>query len=175
MRLPLGDRYCLDSSFLIHLFEQYAPDIIPPLWESEFARDLESGKCLIPEDVAAEIEFGRTPLWDWIKQYYKTAFVPLTAEHVTVVREILRRYPRVADPRRPRPHADPFIVAIAKVEGLIVITMEDPIRYREKRSNPKIPTLCDQFGVDRIFNDPQKFFRHAGWRVSTSDRGTSKG
>jgi hypothetical protein len=53
--------------------------------------------------------------------------------------EILRDHKKLVDTRKNRSGADPFVIALAKVEGCNVITGEKPTNRLER---PHIPDVC---------------------------------
>lgn len=55
-------------------------------------------------------------------------------------------FPRLAKPRGAKTPADPFVVALAELDGYIVVASET----LRKRPNGKIPGVCKVLGVECI-------------------------
>lgn len=59
--------------------------------------------------------------------------------------DILHNYPRLLDTRKNRSGADPFVIALARVNGLIVVSQEPATNKPDK---PNIPDVCKGLHVD---------------------------
>ena len=56
-------------------------------------------------------------------------------------------YQRLVEDRKGIYGADPFVIALAKVEDLIVVTGE---RATNNLAKPKIPDVCNDMGIECI-------------------------
>jgi hypothetical protein len=70
-------------------------------------------------------------------------FVPLDTAQMDCVREILAAFPRLVGELAERNRADPFVIALAKVRRLTVVTEE----RGGTENRPRIPFVCAHFGV----------------------------
>lgn len=152
------NKYCFDSSALIQSWrDHYRPNSFKPLWD-RIGGMIEEEIILIPNEVRREVGAGNDELVLWLKQY-ASRIIPISKEQVEVVSEIVNKYQMVSQYNKPRPyHADPFVVALGKITSSIVVTYETP---GGNPLNPKIPSLCKEFGVKWCnFNG---FFENEGW------------
>jgi hypothetical protein len=60
------------------------------------------------------------------------------------VKEILAKHPKLVMEKKQRYAADPFVIALAKLNGLVVVTDEKPTGTLNR---PNIPDVCDAYGV----------------------------
>ncbi len=96
----------------------------------------------------------------WAKKR-RHMFRPLTEEIQKVVSEILgtENFERLVDSRTDRSKADPFVIALAKVENHTVVTEE---KNFGTPTRPKIPIVCRHFDIPCI--NLLQFIREQGWR-----------
>ncbi len=136
-------RYCLDTSALLEGWARYyPPDVFPSLW-ARLDELISSGDVVCPDEVLVELEKKDDELAVWITRREKLV-QPLTAELQLSVREILERFPRLVDSLKLRSQADPFVIGLARITGSTVVSQEQASRSESK---PKIPDVCDYFGI----------------------------
>jgi Domain of unknown function (DUF4411) len=58
--------------------------------------------------------------------------------------QVLSQFPRLVGERKLRTSADPFVIALARVEGWQVVTDEKPTGSMQR---PNIPDVCGQLGM----------------------------
>ena len=95
-----------------------------------------------PEDVLLELERQDDDVFAWAKRH--VTFVQLEDEIQASATEILARFPQLVNTRRSRSVADSFVIALARVQGLTVVTAERPSGSPQK---PRIPDVCAGQGV----------------------------
>jgi hypothetical protein len=83
--------------------------------------------------------------------------------------EIVRRYPAYAN--NPRNLADPAVIALAKADGLTVLSSETKVTQQSER-NPKIPNVCQEFSVPCL--DIQGYCREEKIELRRSSPATPK-
>jgi hypothetical protein len=76
------------------------------------------------------------------------------------VTAILALHPRLIDTRRNRSSGDPFVIALAQVHGLSVVTGERPSGVLAK---PNIPDVCVALGV--TWMNVLSMFRQERWKA----------
>lgn len=119
---------------------------------------MDGGIIICPELVWQEIKDGDDDLTEWFENHL-TAVIPMEGDQLNKVQELLSAFPKMADYNRPRPHhADPFVVALAEVKEIPVITMESG----GDQNNPKIPYVCTQRGAVPAKNF-SRFISEQGW------------
>ena len=70
----------------------------------------------------------------------------------------MSRHPRLVDTRKGRSGGDPFVIAVARVRNLVVITAENATG---KLDVPRIPDVCADLGIRWI--RMLEFFREQKW------------
>lgn len=140
-----AQKYCFDSSVLMVGWRlHYPPSSFRPLWD-KLAALIKDGRIIVPKEVEKEILAGDDDLKAWFK-LNDNCVQPYTAEQIMVVSKIVNKYPKVSQYHKDRSrHADPFIVALAKAEGAVVVTYEGP---NGNSANPSITTLCEEEGIE---------------------------
>jgi len=76
-----------------------------------------------------------------LRKYKETTLRPHAFISTTGIAE------KLIDTRKNRSGADPFVIALAKVEGCGVVTGEKPTNHPER---PKIPDVCRAIGIPCI-------------------------
>jgi hypothetical protein len=138
------------SGFVNGLARHYRSVVFPGVWDA-IAQAMDDGVIVSPSEVLEEIKRrGDADLYDWARER-TTAFLPVDATWT----------PHFAEIRKHAPHwfagtgthdADPFVVALAKEAGLVVVTYEgqkfsgEPAKISTyKRS---MPHVCAAVGVN---------------------------
>ncbi len=150
-------RYCLDTSALLDAWNRsYPPDVFPQLWQA-IEEGIAAGRFVAAEEVRVEIAKKDDTLLKWAKKQ-RGLFVDLDAAQQAAVGEILDAFPKLIDTRKGRSGADPFVIALARTQGTVVVTGENDDGTTDR---PKIPTVCRHFGVRAI--KPLDFIRENRW------------
>src|SRR5437899_1647039 len=108
------DQYCIDSSSLIEIKQRFPSDIFVSLWEriSDLVR---LSRLFAPDEVFREIE--KDPeLGPWTRSH-RSMFKKLDGPQLTLVRQILAKFPKLVDPLKLTAEADPFVIALAMAEN----------------------------------------------------------
>jgi len=135
--------YSLDTSAFLDAWERNYPiDVFPSLWEQMdgFAK---GGVLISVEEVYQEMKKKADGVVRWAKNH-RGIFLPLSPPIQSKLREIMKAFPKVVDPRRSRSGADPILVAAAMVQGSVVVTVE---KRTGNRNKPRIPDVCGHFKV----------------------------
>ncbi len=162
------DYYVIDSSSLIELNKRYPIDIFPNLWK-KIESLIKSGLLVSPEEVRKEILVLDDSLKAWVLKQ-KRLFKPLTIGQIKIVKEILNKYPSLAEPEKETPAADPFVIALAidlnddaqktifpVIKSKIIVTEE---RIRGNRI--RIPFVCKEYGISCL--NIIEMCRAEGWK-----------
>ena len=135
---------------------QYPPDIFPALWEG--LDDLiESGNLRATEEVFHELERKDDDVFKWTRER-TNLFVEIDEAIQPVVRLILRDHRKLLDTRKSRSSADPFVIALAQLNGATVVTDE---RSTGSPNRPNIPDVCRALGLRSI--SMLELIREQGW------------
>lgn len=134
--------FCLDTSALVGAWVRaYPPDVFPGLWAT-LETLAERGELVSPEEVRNELAAKADDLYEWAEAR-ATMFAPLDEEQMAATREVLAAFPRLVGEVAERNRADPFVIALARVRRLTVVTEE----RGGSANRPRIPLVCEHFGV----------------------------
>ena len=151
--------YSIDTSSLIDAwYIYYQPGTFLSLWK-EIEELGKSGILCAPKEVKDELktyeEREDNPLYRW-GQEQAHMFVDQTPEMQIEIQRLSDSCKRLVRPGRLRPDADPYVIALAKVNGWTVITEE-----KRERGQLKIPNVCEHYEIDCI--DICTFVHSQGW------------
>jgi Domain of unknown function (DUF4411) len=150
--------YSIDSSGVLDLFRYYPPDVFPTIWtQMDVAARGEIVFAI--DEVYRELEKKDDVAFEWLKAH-RTMIVGLDAEIQQRVAAILAVHPRLVDTRKNRSAGDPFVIALAQVRGLSVVTGERPSGTIAK---PNIPDVCGVLGIPCM--NVLAMFRSEGWKA----------
>jgi hypothetical protein len=136
-------KYSIDTSSLIEGFrERLAYAIVPQFWNRDLPNLVASGDLRATEEVRFELEGSRgdDEVLTFVEEL-EDLFVEVDDAIQHEVRSILSEFPRLI--HRGRSSADPFVIALAKVNVATVICEEG----RGKKTKPSIPDVCESLGV----------------------------
>jgi len=152
-------KYSIDTSALLDAWVRYyPPDVFPSVWE-KIERITNNGTLIATEEVLMELGKKHDEVYKWARDH-GGMFVPVDGQIQVEVARILARHERLVDTRRERSSADPFVIALAKLESCAVVTAEKATGKPEK---PNIPDVCSALGIRCM--DLIEMFREQGWRV----------
>jgi hypothetical protein len=135
--------YCIDtSSFIAAWQERYPPENFPSFWDKMDAL-IKAGRLMAPIDVLHEAKKRSDELHSWLKSR-KAMFRELDDAVQVEAAQVLSQFPRLVGERKLRTSADPFVIALARVEGWQVVTDEKPTGSMQR---PNIPDVCRQLGM----------------------------
>lgn len=139
--------YSVDTSALIDGLERYYPeDHFPGLWE-RMDELVSEGRLIISEEVWEEAQSKDAVVKAWCEPRKNTIIVPTDATVAQEVQRVLTGHERLVMNLKGRNRADPFVIAVAKIRGAIVVTGEGS---DGTDSRPKIPFVCNHLGIECI-------------------------
>jgi len=151
--------YCFDTNILIDLFRRkYPSDVFDTLWKN-IELEITAGRIMIPREVMREIETNDDELLKWLKTRQGVLVRTPDIQQFQHVQDILKIFPRLIDPNKTVPDADPFLIALAMAEKATVVTSEN---FSGVGSRPKIPNVCTHFGVRYL--SLVDYFRDKKWK-----------
>lgn len=150
-------KYSIDTSSLIDAYNRYyPPDIIPDLWE-KFEEMIKNFELIAIKQVMDELYGQDDDLLKWAKTH-KEMFISFDEEIQKVVRLILEELPNSINLGKEKTNADLWVIALAKIHNITVITGE---KGTGKLKDRKIPDICKKIHV-RCF-DLLGLFREKEW------------
>lgn len=153
-------KYSIDTSAILDGWRRhYPPDTFPGLWE-RVDRLIETEDLAATEEVLHELSKKDDEVYAWAKEREKM-FVPIDERIQPLVTQILERFEKLLDTRRNRSAADPFVIALAQLEGGSVVSGEGTTG---KLDRPNIPDVCAELKVPCI--NLLQMIRREGWTFS---------
>jgi hypothetical protein len=135
--------YCIDTSCLIAAWsERYPLENFPRFWEKVDTL-IAAKRLLAPVEVLNETKKRSDELHTWLKAR-PAMFRELDDAVQIAAAEVLGQFPRLVGERKLRTSADPFVIALARVEKLQLLTEEKPTG---SSARPNIPDVCTAFGM----------------------------
>ncbi|MBZ5633724.1 MAG: DUF4411 family protein [Acidobacteriia bacterium] len=150
--------YCIDTSAILDGWVRYYPrDVFPTLWDN-LENMIAGGRLVAPDEVLKELSKNDDDLHSWAR-LQDGLFCPLEADIQIATAEILGAFPKLVNNERNRSIADPFVIAVAKVRGLSVVTGE---KRKGNPARPKIPDVCDAYGIKSL--TLLELMKSEGWK-----------
>jgi Domain of unknown function (DUF4411) len=135
--------YCIDTSALIAAWqERYPIENFPPFWNRVDSL-ITAGRLTAPVEVLRETGRRSDELHAWLNAR-KEMFRELEAANQIEAANVLARFPRLVGERRLRTSADPFVIALARVMQMQIVTEEKPQGTLQR---PNIPDVCTALGM----------------------------
>ncbi|MFP4437711.1 MAG: DUF4411 family protein [Chloroflexaceae bacterium] len=152
-------KYSIDTNALINCWRRtYPRDVFPGLW-IKLEELVQVGNLIASEEVLRELE--KVDDDDTLLQWARTnrqMFVSTDEQIQLAVRTILGAHPGLVNIRKNQSGADPFVIAVAKVNNGAVITDE---RVSNNPERPKIPDVCRAIGIKSF--SVLNFLKGQGW------------
>lgn len=150
--------YSVDTSALLDAWVRYyPPDVFGTLW-GQLDDLVEKGRLFSIDEVRRELARKDDELHKWVS-VRPVMVVPLDERIQEVAARIINRFPSLTNTSGVMSgSADPYVIALAQVRGLTVVTAEKP-----KPTRPRIPDVCKALGVPCV--TLLDVFRREGWRV----------
>lgn len=134
-------RYSIDTSSLIAGFRDRLPyEVFPTFWTRDLPRLVASGELRATEEVLVELRVQDDELLAFVGDLVDL-FVEIDEPIQREVRIVLRQHPRLL--HAGRSGADPFVIALAKINNCAVVCEEG----RGKRAIPRIPDVSEALGI----------------------------
>jgi hypothetical protein len=150
--------FSIDTSALIHAWARaYAPDVVPTFWE-RFSDCIADDIVIASREVLGELEAKADDLYKWAKER-STMFHEIDDDVQAYVSRLMARYPKLVDERTNKSAGDPWVMALASVRGLAVVTQETG----GTDARPTIPYVCESEGIRCI--NLLEFMRELRWRI----------
>jgi Domain of unknown function (DUF4411) len=154
--------YSLDTNIFLDWWERrYPPDVFPAV-RNQMEGLVNAQKLFAPEGVPTELQHvGSVNLRGWARTFSRL-FLVHDAQVQTEANNISTRFPGFIDPHARHDEADRYVIAVAKIHNLVVVTHETPasLKRRPPRSH-YIPDVCRALSVQCI--DLVELMRRENW------------
>jgi predicted nucleic acid-binding protein len=135
-------KYVLDTNIFINMQRRHPPDIFESLWK-KIDELIDNDAIVSCQEVLEELGRGDDSLVTWAKQRSKI-FLKSDVRVQGIVRNILAKYPDFLTGSRKSNNADPFVIALAKLEGYTLVSDETRAGGNQP---PKIPNICYAYNI----------------------------
>ncbi|HEX2942518.1 MAG TPA: DUF4411 family protein [Rhodopila sp.] len=140
--------YCIDTSALIAAWqERYPIENFPAFWRRVDGL-IAAGNLVAPMEVLRETEKRSDELHEWLSAR-KSMFRELDDAIQIEAAAVLAQFPRLVGERKLRTSADPFVIALARVSSLQLVTEEKPTLSAQR---PNIPDVCTALDMPACMN-----------------------
>jgi hypothetical protein len=151
--------YSVDTSSLLQAWTvRYPADVFPGVWAA--LDHLIAMRQLVASEMVLE-ELKRksdeVSAWSLVR---REMFVDMDEAQSTEAQKIVRQYRRLIDERKGRNQADPFVIALAKLRGMVCVTEED----FGSATKVRIPYVCEELSVE--YTNLVGLLRREGYRLS---------
>lgn len=137
--------YCVDTSSLIAAWqERYPIENFPKFWDRVDGL-IQENRLVSPVEVFLETKKRSDELHTWLKARKAAVFLELDDAVQTEAANVLARFPRLVGDKKLNTSADPFVIALALVQGVPVLT-EEKLTGSDRK--PHIPDVCAALGVE---------------------------
>ena len=151
-------RYSIDTSAIIECWwRQYPPEVFHTVW-IKLENLIEKNIIIAIDDVLFELEKKEDAIYKWALER-RNMFLPHDVRIELAGKSIIQNYKRLIDERNIRSGADPWVIALAKVESYAVITDEKPTGNLNK---PNIPDVCYALNIPCI--NMLQLFKEQKWK-----------
>jgi len=134
-------KYVIDTSALVDLKMHYRPTVFKGVWE-KFNKLCDDEVVISVREVLNEIKRGSDWLVEWAEQRPKVFHIPSTTAELHLIGELQEKNPYWIDPNSDKPSADPFVIACAVINNLIIVQHETP--------NKNLPRIAREQGITCI-------------------------
>jgi hypothetical protein len=110
-------------------------------------RLIDDGRLISPIDVFHEVKKRSDELHAWLKIRKPKMFRELDDVVQIEASNVLDKFPRLVGEKKLRTSADPFVIALARVTGCLLVTDEKPTGNLNK---PNIPDVCGELGMSTV-------------------------
>jgi hypothetical protein len=154
--------YVIDTCSLRQLGRWQPPPSLERMWTGMISL-VEQELVKTSEFVWRELRSGAPQIAERLVNYHDLLVEPISVEIGLQAGLINQQFPKMCHPTSATERADPWIIAIAKVHGAMVVTEEDG----KKRPEAKIPFACSKLGVkvislrELLENEPSVFAESA--------------
>lgn len=134
-----------DASSIIHAWDNYPPELFPPLWDW-LSQEILDGNLAIPGVALEEVAKKAPTCAEWLKDNDITV-LPLTSEVLAESLRIKHLLRIEEDQYHPKGvgENDIFIIAIARVNGATLVSEEGrQFAKPDILAKYKIPAVCQQ-------------------------------
>lgn len=149
--------YIVDTDVLIGFYDSLPMEVYETQWNL-LKRYVEEKRLLICEAVFSEIKKA-VELKKWLSNFDKLVIPCFTHDVIVEAKTIINSYPKLIDINNTSDQADPYVIALAKINGYTILTNEI---YSEGSKKTRIPYICKQLSIDCM--NTRQFYVEEKWK-----------
>lgn len=150
-------KYLIDTDVLIGFYESIPMEIYETQWEL-IKSYISEEKIILCEAVVGEVKKA-DELKQWLSQFSKNIVPCYTREVIVEAKTIINDFPKLIDVVNPSDQADPYVIAVAKLNNYTVLSNEI---LSEGGKKMKIPYVCKQLSIDCM--NTKQFYQEEKWK-----------
>ena len=147
----------IDSDVLIGFYESLPMETYETQWKL-IKEYIDEGRIVICEAVYNEIKKSEE-LKKWLSQFSKKLVPCYTREVIVEAKTIINDYPKLIDVVNSNDQADPYVIALAKINNHTVLSNE---YLSEGGKKVKIPFVCKQLKIACM--NTKQFYKEEKWK-----------
>lgn len=154
--------YCFDTNAFMEWWDRRYPTDVFPSVEPQMDGMVAARKLFAPERVKDEIEqVASDGLQAWAARN-RGIFIAHEEALQSAANEVQRQFPALIDRNAVHDEADRYVIALAQMRGLAVVTHETPASAKRRaRGRLFIPDVCASLGIECI--ELLEVMRREGW------------
>ena len=138
--------YCIDTSAILEVWTRWYPiEVFGSLYQ-KLDELINAGRLIAPAEVLHELLRQSDAVSQWATSRRKM-FHDLSEDLQNATKEVLRKCSAMVNPNKMKTEADPFVVALARMKGGVVVTQETPSGNPERLM---IPDACQLLKISCI-------------------------
>lgn len=155
--------YVVDTSALMDWHDRYYPTDVFPTLVAQVDSLIADSRLMSVELVHDEVtKMGSATLQSWAKN--RKGIFDSTKNHLAHALAIEGQFPALKDPNAQFDEADAYVIALAQIQGAVVVTAETPAATKRKpKRSMYIPDVCAALGMTCISN--LGLMRKEGWAL----------
>lgn len=144
----MADAYLIDTSSFLKVYEEY-----PATNRGHILEDLDTliqaSRLKTVRVVSDEVNRHNGQLGRWLLERREQLILQDNDQLLLAILGVVRRFPDLFDPTRNLLQADPFLIAAAQINNMIMVTDELPrhLRRRKSQNERHIPDVCSELGI----------------------------
>lgn len=149
--------YIVDSNVLIGFYESIPMQVYETQWNM-LKHYIEEGRIVICEAVFNEVKKAEE-LKTWLNNFKEAVKDCYSPKVIVEAKTIINDYPKLIDINNPSDQADPYLIALAKINNYCVLTNE---KYVEGGKKTRIPYICKQLSIE--YMSTKEFYLEEKWK-----------
>ena len=149
--------YIVDTDVLLGFYDSLPMNVYETQWKM-LEQYINDGRIVICQAFFEEVKKAEE-FRNWLNKFKSLVVDCFQPKTLIEAKTIINNYPKLIDVSNPSDQADPYIIALAKINGYCVLTNE---KYVENGKKTRIPFICKQLDVE--YKNTRDFYIEEGWK-----------